>query len=140
MIIMDRQEELSVFIHELTGGMYPLESCRFIGYTRKNKIISCVAATDYTGGSVGFHVASIGIMPLHYLKFCFEYAFNILKVNKILTTVSSENKKSLKFSLHLGFVIEHTIKQAGRIGNDLHILSLKKEQSYILNKMRSKNV
>lgn len=134
MIIMDRQEELSAFIHELTGGMYPVESCRFIGYTRQEKIIACIAATDYMGGSVGYHIATIGLMPVHFLKFALEYAFDLLKVKKILSTVSADNLKSFKFCKHLGFVVEHTIKDAGRNGADLHVLSLKREQSYILNK------
>lgn len=73
------------------------------------------------------HVAAEKPVTRTYTKFCFEYAFNQLKVKKVLGLVDSTNLSALRFDSHLGFIEEARIKDAGKTG-DLIILSMTRPQ------------
>lgn len=132
MIIVDRQKELSEWIGKSTGGTYSTETGIFIGYEINNKISVVVACTDYNGCSCQFHIGIETIAPINFLKFCFQYGFEQLKVNKILTVVESSNVKSLRYSQKVGFKIECKIENAGKNNGDLYILSITKPDCRIM--------
>ena len=73
------------------------------------------------------HVAIDYRINKEYTKLCFDYAFNQLKVNKVIGLVESNNHKALRFDKHLGFIEEYVVKDAGKNG-DIHILSMTREQ------------
>lgn len=79
------------------------------------------------------HVAGEGKrwMTKEYLRVCFDYPLNQLKVKKILGLVDSTNMDARKFDEHLGFELEACIKGAGPKG-DLLIYSMTAEQCRFL--------
>lgn len=132
MIIFDRQDELSAWIADKTDGAYSIETGRFIGYQIGGKIAAVVACTDYNGASCQYHIAIDTIAPVPFLEFCFDYGFNQLGLNKILTVIDGNNDKSLRFSQKLGFEIAKEIEQAGKNGKSLYIMSMSREQCKFL--------
>lgn len=81
------------------------------------------------GASVIGHLGGIGRkwMNREYLWFCFHYPFEILKVNKIIGIVTSDNLAARKLDEHMGFVLEATLKDAAPKG-DLLIYTMTKDQ------------
>jgi RimJ/RimL family protein N-acetyltransferase len=80
------------------------------------------------------HVASVPgkrWMTREYLRVCFDYPFNQLKVKKIIGLVDSQNTDALKFDENLGFVTEYILQDAGKTAN-LHILSMTRQQCRFL--------
>ena len=61
-----------------------------------------------------------------------NYIFNIAKVKRFTATVEADNHKAIKLNKHIGFVIEATLKDAGRNG-DLLIMTLWPENCRMLN-------
>jgi RimJ/RimL family protein N-acetyltransferase len=72
-------------------------------------------------------------MEKEWMRFCFDYVFNQVKVKKLIGLVSSANQRALKLDKHFGYVEEGIIKDAAPDG-DLHILTMTKEQCRVLNK------
>lgn len=127
MIVTDRQQELAAWIGQKTKGVYTPVTASFIGLEFDGQLSAVTAYTDFNGNSVQMHVAIDNRINREYTWFCFHYAFNQLKVKKVIGLVESNNKKALRFDKHLGFVEEHIVKDAGREG-DIHILSMTREQ------------
>lgn len=133
MIVTDRQKELAEFMARVTQGTYSTDTGRFIGLEKKGKIIAVTGYTDYNGSSLQMHIALEGRFTFEYMRFCFAYAFDQLKIKRVVTVVDSTNTKSLKFSWNCGFQTEHIVKDAG-IEEDLYILSMYRHECKLLNK------
>lgn len=90
-----------------------------IGWTKDNKIIAGVVYDQYNGANINMHVAGTGKSWLtrEYLRTCFDYPFNQLKVKRITGTVPESNKQAIKFDENLGFVLEATLIDAHPDGN-----------------------
>ncbi len=118
---------------EMTGGTYYAGSGQGIGLEKNGELIAGVLYDNCNGRSVQMHVAAIGKNWLNreYLRVCFDYPFNQLKVLKLIGLVDSENSEALRFDRHLGFETEAIIKNAGR-RCDMHILSMTKDQCRFL--------
>lgn len=131
-IISEPKDILGQWLCSRTGGIYTGEG-QYIGLVENGQIIACVGFEDYNGASIRMHVAGEGKRWLtrDYLKFCFWYPFEQLKVKKIIGLVSSKNEQALRFDKHLGMVHEATIKDAAPDG-DLLILTYTKEQCKFL--------
>lgn len=113
-----------------TGGSYHAGAGQGIGLERDGELIAGVLFDNWNGRSVQMHVAAIPgkrWMTREYLRFCFVYPFDQLKVNKIIGLVDSTNDAAMTFDKHLGFVEEAVIKDAGMHG-DLHILTMTRQQ------------
>lgn len=122
-------EEICVWTAERTGGSYFAGSGVGIGWERDGKLVAGVLYDNFTGQSVQMHVGSDGDgwLVRSFLRRCFDYPFNRLKVKKAVAIVDSKNAASLRFCLHLGYVEEAIIKDAGKHG-DLHILTMTRQQ------------
>lgn len=128
-IISEPKDVLGRWLCERTGGTYTGEG-QYIGLFDDEKIIAVVGFEDYNGASIRMHVAAepgCRWMTREYLRLCFWYPFEQLKVKKIIGLVDSTNEQALKFDRHLGFHDEAIIKDAAPRG-DLHILTLTKAQ------------
>lgn len=123
-----------------TGGALDLACSAAIGLQQGHDLIAGVLFDSYNTRSVCMHVAATGAGWLNreYLKVCFDYPFNQLKVNKILGLVDSTNMQARKFDEHLGFQLEATIKDAGKF-EDLLIYSMTRQQCRYLKEMEGKN-
>lgn len=122
-------EPVCFWTAERTGGSYYAGSGRGIGWERDGQLVAGVLYDNFNGRSVQMHVAAIGKswMVREYLRTCFDYPFNQLKVNKVIGLVDSTNLDALRFDRHLGFVDEAVIKDAGKVG-DLHVLTMTRQQ------------
>lgn len=131
-IVSEPKDILGRWLCERTAGTYTGEG-QYIGLLEDGQIIAVVGFEDYNGASIRMHVAAVGKrwMTREYLRFCFWYPFEQLKVKKIIGLVSSNNEQALRFDRHLGFVDEAVIKDAAPDG-DLHILTMNKEQCKFL--------
>lgn len=96
-----------------------------------------IAAVYYegcNGASIMLHCAGEGRTWLNreFLWYVFHYAFEELKVNKIISPVESDNSDSCRFIQHIGFSLEATLKDASPKG-DLLIYSLARSDCKWLN-------
>lgn len=123
-------EHVCEWLAPRTGGSYYKGSGQGIGLEKDGELIAGVMFDNCTGRSVQMHVAAIPgrrWMTKEYLRVCFDYPFRQLGVCKIIGLVDSTNQDAMRFDLHLGFIEEAVIKDAGKHG-DLHILSMTRQQ------------
>ena len=130
MIITDRQSELGEWVCARLGKQYVEGEAQYIGLEVRDKIVAVSMWAGFNGASVYSHIAIDGALNkevFEFLWFSFYYAFEQLKVKKIIGLVESTNEKALKLDKHLGYVHEATIKDASPNG-DLHVLTITKSQ------------
>lgn len=129
------QDILGNWLVQRTGGTYIKGNMQCIGLLEDGKIIAAAGFDSYLGNSICGHVAIDGRMNREFVRVCFDYVFNQLKVYKFIGLVDSTNEKALRFDKNLGFEEEHRIKGAARNG-DLVILSMTKESCRMLKKIQ----
>ena len=127
MIVYDRQDELRKFVSEITIVECLVEPCYFIGYELNGKIVSVSAWTHYTGKSIQMHIFVKKNCFTEFLKKSASYAFDTLKVKKVIGLVDTGNNKCMNLAIKAGFKKEYTIKDAGKI-KDLAIFSMTRAQ------------
>jgi RimJ/RimL family protein N-acetyltransferase len=100
-----------------------------VGWESHGRIVACVAYDNFNGASISMHVVGEGKRWLtrDYLRFCFAYPFEQLRVKKVLGLVPSTNADAIKFDEHLGFVREAVIADAVP-GGDLIVYSMTRDQ------------
>lgn len=131
-VSLENQELLGKWICAKTNADYIEQEEQYIGLLDDdNNIVAVTAFSDYNGASIRMHVAIEGKLTREYIRFCYYYPFEQLKVNKVIGLVNSNNKEALRFDLHSGWVIEAIIKDAAPDG-DMYILSMTKEQCRFL--------
>lgn len=120
------------WVAKQTGGEYYGGGVGF-GIEKEGRIVCGVFFENYTGRSVQIHVALEPgqRMTKEWLRALFGYAFNQIKVLKIVGVIDSDNLASLRFTRHIGFKDECVIKDASPTG-DLCILTMTREQCRFL--------
>lgn len=129
MIVFDA-DCVGQWVAEKTGGSYFAGSGQAIGLLRNDVLVAGVLYDNYNGRCIQMHVASDGSsrwMTREYLRVCFDYPFNQLKVNKIIGLVDSTNVEAIRFDENIGFHLEHVCTGAGKHG-DLLIYSMTRSQ------------
>jgi RimJ/RimL family protein N-acetyltransferase len=126
-------EHIARWVAERTGGMYFAGSGQGVGWLRNGELVAGVLFDNFTGQSVQMHVAADGKhwLSREFLRFCFRYPFEQMKVNKVIGLVDSTNEAALRFDQHLGFTQEAVIKDAGRKGDTI-ILTMTRDQCRFL--------
>ena len=137
MIVVD--ESICYWVAARTQGSYIPGSGQGIGWVINGETLSGCLFDNFNGNSV--HVALAGVpgkrwLSREFLWFIFYYAFEQLKVKKVIGLVDSTNFEAIKFNEHIGFIREATLRDAG-INGDLHIYTITKSQSRFLE--RGKN-
>jgi hypothetical protein len=108
-------------------------------YDQRDVFMAGVLFTDWNGGSVQMHHALIGgyggIRPLLWLTF--NYAFEQLKVKKVLGMVPENNWRARNFDLHVGFMIEYLAEDVFNhpdgSPNGMYFMSMRRDQCRWLN-------
>ena len=128
-IVWGEDERVGHWAAERMGGTFDKRSGNAIGLERDGQLIAGVIFDTWNVHSIAMHVAAVGPNWLNraYMRACFSYAFDQLKVHKVLGWVDSRNLKARRFDEHLGFVVEGVIKDAGRHG-DILIYSMTRQQ------------
>lgn len=126
--------DIGRWVYDRTGGVYTEQDSMSMGRIDEHgNLIGGVVFENYNGNSVLMHCAGEGAwINKEFLRVAFGYAFNQLKVHKIIGLVDSTNDKALRLDKHLGFVQEAVITGAGSKG-DLVILTMTQEQCRYLN-------
>jgi RimJ/RimL family protein N-acetyltransferase len=128
-------QHVAMWVAERTGGQYFDGSGHGIGWVKDDELVAGVLFDNFTGRSVQMHVAAArkNWLSREFMRFCFHYPFEQLKVNKLVGLVDSTNAAALRFDLHLGFQQEAVIKDAGKTG-DIIVLTMTREQCRFLGK------
>lgn len=96
---------------------------------RDGKLLGGIIFTSFTGASIAAHVA--GFAPRwinnNMLWISFSYPFEQLNVVKVVAPVPSRNLRALDFNYKLGFKQEARIADIYPDGEDLLILSMRRE-------------
>ncbi len=103
-----------------------------MGVEHEGEIVAGILFNGLTDTNVYTHMAvskPTRELP-HLLDHAFVYAFNLCKVRRVTATVEANNAKALRLDLHVGFVRECVLRQAGSGGQDLEILVLWPENYY----------
>lgn len=132
-IITGENNRVGEFISSILRRKWISGEAETIGLEEDGKLIAGVMFTDFNGSNICMHVAAIGKgwMNREYLRYCFYYPFEQLKVKRITGIVDSTNEQALNFDQHLGFKKEAVLTDAGEFG-DLIILVMHKRDCRFL--------
>ena len=97
-----------------------------IGLEINGRLKAGVICDEFNGTSICMHIAA-DFLSKRFLQFCFNYAFNQLKVKKVIGTVWEDNLKARILDERLGFILETRIKDSTPNG-DLLIYTMTKSQ------------
>jgi len=127
-ITLENQEALGRWICAKTNASFIAGEEQYIGLINEDGTIAAVTAfSDYNGASIRMHVAIEGKLNREYIRYCYSYPFQQLKIKKLIGLVDSNNKDALRFDLHSGWVQEAVIKDAAPNG-DIIVLTMTRDQ------------
>lgn len=116
-------------------GVVPSNMAQAITCIEDGMVIAGVVYDCYTGASVQAHIwiDAEHTPSKEWFAAIFDYPFNQLRVKKIMGQVKGRNEEALNLDARFGFVTEAIIEDYYEEGEALHILSMQKHQSKILN-------
>lgn len=128
-IVWDEPQRVAEWVCARVGGSFNPGESTAIGLEKDGAMIAGVLFDHYLVRSIAMHVAGEGghWMTRDFARACFGYAFNQLKVCKVLGLVDSANHAARRYDEHLGFRLEATITGAGKTG-DLLVYSMTPDQ------------
>lgn len=101
------------------------------------KIHAMTGFDGWTENAVGILIAIETPSALrHLIAPTFQYVFNQCGRGVALATIRATNAKSLKLTAHVGFRETYRIKDAVRIGEDLVLFEMRREECRYLNGLR----
>jgi len=132
-VVWDRQQEVGEWVCARIEGKFHPDSATAIGIERGGMLVGGCVFETYTGQSVLIHAAGTSRfwMNRDFLKAVFGYAFNQLKVKKMIGPVDSANRDSRNFIENLGFTPEAVIADGARHG-DLILYTLRRQDCRFL--------
>lgn len=111
-------------------GDFP-EDTGNLALMRDGVIVAVCVYTEYAGAGVAMNIASDGSkrwMTKQFLRACFEWPFDYLKVNRVTGLVRADQPDVMKFDEHLGFKREGVLRKAEPDGMDLIIYGMLKDE------------
>ena len=109
---------LGPWIAERTGGAYVPGDSQYLGLERNGRLVAVTQYSACNGASLTLHCAGEGNwLNREFLWTAFDYPFNQLGVNKLISPVESGNVKCRKFIENIGFTLEATLKNAAPSGD-----------------------
>jgi RimJ/RimL family protein N-acetyltransferase len=102
-----------------------------LGLERDGRLIAGVAYEGFNGQNVWMHVAATPgakWMTRGYLRYCFQYPFEELGVNRVSGYVEASNTQACRFDEHLGFVQEARLRGVAADGGDVVIYQMQRHQ------------
>lgn len=133
MIISNDAQKIGMWLaNKQNKKYYQNDSAVYIAWEHNKQIKAAVMFDNYIeNGSIEMHLSIDGFGNKKLLHLAYHYPFEQLKIKKIIAKIYSSNEKCLKLALKAGFILEHTIKEAG-INCDLLILTMTKKQCRFL--------
>ncbi|MFZ6813528.1 GNAT family N-acetyltransferase [Undibacterium sp. Rencai35W] len=127
-LITNQPQRFIQFVADMIGSE-PWGNAYGMGMVNaRGEIVCGVVFEDYNRASACIHVAGIGKYWLSrtFLYAVFDYAFNQLKLKRLTGLVAQGNDAAYNFDLHLGFKLEHVLKDAHPNG-DIYLLVMRPE-------------
>lgn len=128
-LITNHPDIVGPWVYARTGGIFLPEVSQAIGQVdSEGNLVAGVVFEGYNGASMKGHIAvdPKARLSREFLWYMGHYAFDEIKVNKVIGLVDSSNIQALKVDKKMGFVEEHRIEGAA-VGGDLVVLTLTKE-------------
>ena len=94
-----------------------------LGWEKDGQLVAGTAFEPFNANNMFGHQRIDKAPPKEYWFCVANYIFNQCKVKRLTATVEADNHRAIKLNKHIGFVIEATLKDAGRNG-DLLIMTL----------------
>lgn len=112
---------------ERNGGGHYRAGTQCIGLERDGEIVAGTLYDYHNGASVYSHwaISDKHALNREYLSAIFRYPFVQLDCSVIIALVAGDNEPSSNLVEHLGFELEHTIKDAHPSG-ELHIYTMRR--------------
>jgi hypothetical protein len=100
-----------------------------VSLAKEEQLLGGVIYTNYTGKSVQIHQAGFApAWPTPQFMFCiYDFPFNVLKVEKLIATVPSTNRRAMSITRKMGFTPTVTIPDIVP-GGDMEILSMMRHE------------
>lgn len=108
------------------------EGMTALGWEIDGVIVAGTAFENWNGNNMFGHQRIDSPPPKGYWLTVVDYIFNQVKVKRFTATVEADSHKAISLNHKIGFVIETTLKDAGRNG-DLLIMTLWPENCKMLN-------
>jgi RimJ/RimL family protein N-acetyltransferase len=124
-------EEIGNWVAQKIDGGYFAEQSSAIGLIKDGKILAGVIYENWNKRTVFCHIAVEGRLTKSYLKAIFDYPFNVLNVQKIIVPVVTDNQKSIKLVINMGFVEEARIKDGSPDGDIIFMTLAKKNCRFL---------
>ena len=138
-VCCDNQPDLRVWLCDRIG-LTATDDIRLVGSVEGSTIKGVVGFDGYNGASIQMHVAGDpGWLTRELLRACFEYAFNVCKVNMILGMVPSGNVDALRFNAHLGFNTGFVLDGAHPDGA-LVLMTMRRGECRFISQNRAKEI
>ena len=100
-----------------------------IGLERDGVLVAGTVYEGFNGANVWVHLAAepgARWMTKDYLRYCFHYPFNELKVSRLSGYVDASNTNAIRLNEHLGYRREAVLSGASPNGGDVIIYVMKK--------------
>jgi RimJ/RimL family protein N-acetyltransferase len=104
--------------------MQPVGGMKGLGLERDGKLVAGVLYEGFNGQNVWVHLAAEPggrWMTREFLRYCFHYPFNEMKVKRLSGYVDASNDKARRLNEHLGYKPEAVLAGAGIDGGDVVI-------------------
>jgi RimJ/RimL family protein N-acetyltransferase len=129
-ILLGADDRVGTWVLEQLGAVWTPGRGVGFGLLEDEKLIAGVLFDSWNGASVNMHVAAVPgkrWMTKSFLAIVFDYAFNQLRVKKIIGLVGADNLPAQQFDLHIGFSLEATLSNAHPSG-DLLLYTMERSQ------------
>ena len=132
----DTQQELKKWLCDKIG-LIPTPDLCCIGSISDKGILGVVGFDQYNGSSIVMHVAGTpGWLTRDLIWACFDYPFNVCKVNMIIGLVPSGNTDAIRFNTHLGFETRVVLEDAHPDGS-LILMTMRRGRCRYLSRKKS---
>jgi hypothetical protein len=118
------------WVMERVQGVFNDRTDHVIAVARDDTPVGGVVFTYFLGGAITMHMAGTGANwgTKDFLWMVYDYAFVQLGVRKVIGLVAADNHLALKIDLKMGFVVETVITEMTADGQDLLVLSMRRDQ------------
>ncbi len=122
------REELEYLCRTLPYN--PTSGLRGISHRRGGELLGVTAFDNWTENSVFLHVWSVGPKAWNrlYLQEIFRYCFEICGKGLAIAITQGDNARTIEFCRRVGFAESHRIRDGWKLGTDLVIQEMRREE------------
>jgi RimJ/RimL family protein N-acetyltransferase len=119
----------------------PTSGLRGIIHRKGAHLLAVTGFDNWTENSVFLHVWSAGPKAWSrlYLQEIFRYCFEICNKGLAIAITQGDNARTLEFCRRVGFVETHRIRDGWKLGTDLVIQEMRREECRWLRRMTNGN-